>query len=278
MKNWKFPPKNSDVAKYIECYWFLEKERGDVGNAHPKLNPDPSAHLIMSSCNQRFQYDQDSGVQKGNGSHWIFPHRKTLTIDHSSPFQIIGIKFIVGALYSLNSPFSHSKLELVECVDINQLVGLESFRSETLLINAERQPQQVCDTLDEIFAPWLSKSKEDKHSELVSQILPLLGNTSIAQMGAALHRSQRTIERSFMRVTDLTLKQCQSMIRLEEILNYLYQSNHEDIDWAGLAATFEFSDQSHLIRHLKCSIGKTPGEYARQRDLTIDIYGDFELI
>ena len=26
----KLSPKNIDVAKYVECYWFLEKEPGDL--------------------------------------------------------------------------------------------------------------------------------------------------------------------------------------------------------------------------------------------------------
>ena len=276
MKSWKFSPKNSQVAKYVECYWFLEKEADDVGNNYPKLNPDPSAHLIIANFKQTFQYDQGATSLKGSGAHCIFPHRKTFTMDHSEPFQIIGIKFRVGALYSLETPFSGAKLENVVPVDIRQLLGLTEFHSEPLLIHALHQPQQVCDRLDDILVPWLRKPQGDKHSELVSHILPLLSKTPIAQLGSVLHRSQRTIERSFLRVTDFTLKQCQSMIRLEEMLNYLYQLNNENIDWGDLAAKFEFSDQPHLIRYLKNSIGSTPGEYARRRDLTIDIYGDFE--
>ncbi|MBL4630400.1 MAG: hypothetical protein JKY14_04320 [Paraglaciecola sp.] len=66
------------------------------------------------------------------------------------------------------------------------------------------------------------------------------------------------------------------MIRLEGILNYLYQLNEGDIDWSHIASMYDFSDQPHLIRHLKNSIGRTPTEYVRNRDLTIDIYGDFE--
>ncbi len=37
----------------------------------------------------------------------------------------------------------------------------------------------------------------------------------IAKIGKSLHCSQRTIERAFLRVTNLTLKQYQSMIRLD---------------------------------------------------------------
>jgi AraC-like DNA-binding protein len=276
MRNWKLSSKNLHVAKYVECYWFLEKDKGDAGNKHPKLNPDPSAHLIIASSHQKYQYDQGSIIQKGSGNHWIFPHRNTLTMDHSSPFQIIGIKFKVGALYSLELPISGPKLEKVASVDIKQLIDLNLFNPESLLIYAVKHPQVVSDMLDEVLVPWVSMNQEDRHSELVRHILPLLGHTPIAQIGALLHRSQRTVERSFLRVTDLTLKQCQAMIRLEEILNFCFKLNNEDINWADLAAKFKFSDQPHLIRYLRNSIGKTPGEYSQQRDLAIDTYGDFE--
>ncbi|GAM67941.1 hypothetical protein JCM19236_2096 [Vibrio sp. JCM 19236] len=39
---------------------------------------------------------------------------------------------------------------------------------------------------------------------------------------------------------------------------------------------YGFSDQSHLIRTLKQLVNKTPSGYLKKRDLTIDIYGDFE--
>ncbi|PCK06897.1 MAG: hypothetical protein COA42_17030 [Alteromonadaceae bacterium] len=185
MKNWKLLPNNPHVAKYVECYWFLEKEADDVGNNHPKLNPDPSAHLIIS--NQKFQYTQDSTSQEGCGSHWIFPHRQTFTMDHSDPFKIIGIKFRVGALHSLKRVLSDKKLEQVEYSDIHKLVQSESFTTEILLLNSAKQPQQACDKLDKILAPWLSNSLEDKHSELVNRILPLLGSTPISQIKVLSH-------------------------------------------------------------------------------------------
>lgn len=276
MKNWKLLPKIESVSKYVECYWFLEKESHDHSNIYPKLNPDPSSHLIIANANRTYQYTHGLISQKVKGNHWIFPHLKTFTMDHSDPFQIIGIKFRVGALYSLNLPNLSSSLDKIESLDINQLTGLEAFNSDQLLTNATEQKAQVCNILDEILFPWFLKNHEDKHSDLVRQILLLLGDAAITEMGEKLYRSQRTIERSFMRVTGLTMKQVHSMTRLEEMLNYLYQLNEGDINWADVASKYNFSDQPHLIRHLKNSIGRTPADYAQQRDLTIDIYGDFE--
>lgn len=280
MNYWRRTPNNVHLSKYIDCYWFLEKEVGDLSHNYPKLNPDPTTHLIIASANNPYQYDQGTLSQRGYGSHWIFPHRHTFTMDHSSPFQIIGIKFRTGALYSLEKAFSDAlglALEKIQTVDLNKWMGLDKWTINELLEESITYSENVCTKLDELFEPCIGHVREDKHSELVRQVFPLLSSTSIADIGAKLHRSQRTVERSFLRVTELTLKQCQSMIRLENILNYLYQRKADEIDWGDLAAQFEFSDQPHLIRHLKSTIGKTPGEYVLQRDLTIDIYGDFEV-
>jgi len=61
MRNWKITPQNLTVAKYIDCYWLLEKTEGDVGPEHPKLNPDPAGQLILSNSQQPYQYKNESG-------------------------------------------------------------------------------------------------------------------------------------------------------------------------------------------------------------------------
>lgn len=87
--------------------------------------------------------------------------------------------------------------------------------------------------------------------------------------------SRRTLERSFKKVTGLSVKQYLQMMRLEQMIIAIYQQE-EEIDWTEFSQQFGFSDQSHLIRTLKQQLRKTPSNYLRKRDLTIDIYGDFE--
>jgi len=130
--------------------------------------------------------------------------------------------------------------------------------------------------LDELLIPMLDKCVEDKHSELTRRALSLLVNKPINELGEALLCSQRTLERSFLKVTGLTLKQCQSMNKLEAILEYLYQRPARDIDWVDIAYQFGFSDQPHLIRYLKQHIDLTPKNYAQQRGFAIDVYGGVE--
>lgn len=297
MKTWKIAPQDDLLARYIDCYWLLEKTTADMALSHdrPLLNPDPAGHLILASPSLPFSYQSELISTQGQGSHLILPHCHSLKMDHSSPLLILGIKFRVGSFYALNWP--SAKPELDKVITANEpeasefkapTIGLQSLLSlpvehlNSLLSLAT--PQQLCIELDKLIRPLFpsfngalnEKLNEDKHSRLVDRALALSPSVTIANLGVELGCSQRTIERAFLRVTGLTLKQFYSMQRLEAMLNYLHLMAKETICWADIALKFGFSDQSHMIRYLKASIGQTPSRYAQQGQLTIDIYGNFE--
>ncbi len=276
MKSWKVHPENSNIAKYVDCYWLLEKTPSDSSPTHPKLNPDPAAHLILSKANQYYKYEQGSRSDTGFGCHLILPYCKTITMDHTQPFLVIGIKFHVGALYSLSlhRNQNRNKMQLDRVVSID---GNELLKSDLDIGSLQMQPPKTCVcTLDEMLMSVILGANEDKHSKLVREVLSIFEDSPISEIGSKVGCSQRTVERSFLRVTGFTLKQYQSMNRLEKLLNYLYELDDKSINWSDIAAQFGFSDQSHLVRYLKNNIGATPGHYARQRDLAIDAYGNFE--
>jgi AraC-like DNA-binding protein len=274
MIHWLQPSKSADVAKYVECYWLIEKEADSTRYQYPKLNPDPCAHLIISPSKQTYQYDLNPGLASGEGSHWLFPHKQTFQLDHSKPFVHLGIKFHVGALYSLGR-FSGKEpmLDKVEAINLSAQFDDQPLNENTLIELARHQPDQCCDQLDSLLLPWLANATEDQHCKITQKVLHVLDSALISALGKQLFCSQRTLERSFQRVTGLTLKQCQSMNKLEAMLEYLYQRDSQEIDWVAVAFKFGFSDQPHLIRHLKKQLGLTPKTYEKERGLTIDAYG-----
>ncbi len=274
MIHWLKPPKISEVAKYIECYWFIEKRPDGKSFDYPKLNPDPSAHLIISPSQQSYHYDMSLGTTHGKGSHWLLPHQQTFQLDHSKPFVHLGVKFHAGALYSLR-PFSGQQpiLDSVEEVQLDTLFTTLVEGEQPLIELARNNPDLCRETLDSLFLPLALNSHEDQHSLITRKALQVLNSGTISELGHQLFCSQRTLERSFNRVTGLTLKQCQSMNKLETMLEYLYQRGSDEIDWVEIAFQFGFSDQPHLIRYLKKQIGLTPKSYEKERGLTIDVYG-----
>jgi AraC-like DNA-binding protein len=180
----------------------------------------------------------------------------------------------VGALYSLALGDDWSlKLDQIQSIHLPSLFRSSDIKALNLIEMARINPGAACDQLDILLRSLFQQAKEDKHSELVRKTLPLLAYTPISALGDKLHCSQRTLERSFNRVTGLTLKQCQAINKLEELLEYLYQRDDKDIDWVEIAFKFGFSDQPHLIRHLKKQLGLTPQNYANERGFTIDVYG-----
>ena len=276
MKNWKQVPSDPLIASYIDCYWLIEKKPEDVGFDYPKLNPDPSAHLILAPPHQSYRYQLNKVNITGLGCHMILPSTSTIMLDHSQPFLILGIKFKVGALYSLEFK---GELPLTNVI-VNHTDFIppefKQLNHPAFFSKAADQIELTCASLDEQLLPWVKRNHEDKHSKLVRQAISVFDQIAISEMGNALYCSQRTIERAFRRVTGLTLKQYESMTRLESLLAFLYQHQDSTFTWADIAAQFGFSDQPHLIRYLKETIGTTPRDYLKHRDVTIDVYGDFE--
>ncbi|KPZ72259.1 MULTISPECIES: AraC family transcriptional regulator [Shewanella] len=274
MIHWLRSPSSPSIAKYVQCYWLIEKRPDVNSHNYPKLNPDPATHLIISPANQAYRYDTSSGSEAGKGSHWLYPHQNTFELDHSQPFIHLGVKFHIGALYSLPEFFGKTlPLDTVEQVQGTTLLTERQLNEDALMTMARTDAALCCQQLDALLMPWFEQCTEDQHSKITRKALHHLDDSIISSLGEQLHCSQRTLERSFQRVTGLTLKQCQSMNKLEAMLEYLYQRSSAELDWAEIALNFGFSDQPHLIRYLKKQLGFTPKTYEKERGLTIDIYG-----
>ncbi|WP_260260487.1 helix-turn-helix domain-containing protein [Vibrio intestinalis] len=272
MLHWIFPATRQ-CSELIECYWFIEKTTSQR-ESFPKLNPDPCAHLILAPTSEPYSYTFDGVVYSGCGSHLLFAHQETTQLDHSKPFVHLGIKLHPSAIYRLAlKPDNAEVLDNVKEIDILSLLGVRESVLKRLLKLARHEPLQCVSELEHHLASWVVSAKHDQHSKLTDKVVRALESTPIANLDATLHCSQRTIERSFRRVTDLTLKQYQAMTKLELMLEYLYQRPSSEIDWVDVAYQFGFSDQPHLIRYLKKQIGTTPQKYVSQRGFTIDVYG-----
>ena len=96
MINWLRTPTTPEVAKYVERYWFLEKQPGSHSYQYPKLNPDPTGHLIIAPPEQPYHYELDTTSAKGEGCHWIFSHTQTFRLDHSQPFLSLALSFALA--------------------------------------------------------------------------------------------------------------------------------------------------------------------------------------
>ena len=277
MIRWVSPSNSLEVSKYIDAYLYLERPAELKNTVRPKLSPHPAAHLIFSAPNEVHHYETKDNSYVVSGSHWVYPHSQTLELDHAKYFSCLGVKFKVGALYSLKEiGFSQIVLNTVEGLDFDSYDWCSVNSVLELLSQVKLGADQCVMSLDEFFLRFLSNCHEDKHSEITRRAIPMLSHVSVSELSENLFCSQRTLERSFSKVTGLTLKQCQSMLKLDVILEHLYQREQSEINWVDLAFQFGFSDQPHFIRYLKQHINLTPRSYVQERGFTIDVYGGVE--
>ncbi|MBY5943919.1 helix-turn-helix domain-containing protein [Photobacterium rosenbergii] len=278
MITWKHPLDGYEWL--IHQVWYLEVENSDTIEQLPQLIPNPRAHLLFTPPEQAYCYQSGSDQLSGKGSHLLTACDRLLTLRDTAPLKRIGITFRPEGLYLLNksnealvnqcgwfdwlTPLfgKHFQQQLWQCDSKQSLIG-----------NIQQHVGSLCFS-SQIDKPFTTAQKaialmEDSHCETPDQYI------DVNQLANLCACSRRTLERSFRQVTGLSIKKYQLMIKLELMILALYKQEG-DIDWTAFSQQFGFSDQSHLIRQLKQQLKRTPSSYLQNRDLTIDVYGDFE--
>jgi len=273
MVTWKQPLE--EYQWLIYQVWYLEVEEGDALSHQPLLIPNPRCHLVISPPDQTYHYSGSAMESLGSGSHLLTVIDQPLKLGDSAPLKRLGITFQPGALYRL---YSDASTALNRCGWFPWLESLLPSPSHEMLLSLQSS-DQVLPVLRQHLDGLVLNQQADGYLELTTRVLSILeqheGLTS-EELAQQCHCSKRTLERGFKRVTGLTLKQYQVMLRLERLVLKLYALGEDELEWADLAQEYGFTDQPHLIRHLRQLLGKTPGSYLKARDLTIDIYGDFD--
>ncbi|MBS9876080.1 helix-turn-helix transcriptional regulator [Vibrio sp. 665] len=272
----------------IHQIWYLEVPEGEVIDPKPHLIPNPRAHLLFTPSEQGYSYDTGDTTLAGKGCHLLTANEHLLLLEDTAPIKRIGITFRPEGLYAIESRFSDAPqvAAINQCEWFDWLNTAFDVRFQQGLWQLELQDSPQCllnyikqhlDALD--IAPCRTKpflASQKAVSVMDAQALRSLELAmDIDEVAKQCACSRRTLERSFKQVVGLSVKQYQQMARLEQMILTLYKQQ-EAIDWASFSQQFGFSDQSHLIRTLKQQLRKTPSKYLKKRDLTIDIYGDFE--
>ncbi|GAM74104.1 transcriptional regulator [Vibrio ishigakensis] len=258
----------------IHQVWYLEIGDNDTIETQPYLIPNPRAHLLITPHEQAYAYRASDELFSGNGSHLISISDKLLLLEDHPPLKRIGITFKPHTANLLNG---NESLQLNQCAWPTALENIfpTSFRSNLLKLKSK---QDITKAIKAHLDSLNIVPPSNKPFVLVDKAIQLVESQQIAEVEAlakACACSRRTLERAFKQQVGLSIKSYLQMMRLEQMVLDLH-STEKEVDWADFSQQYGFSDQSHLIRTLKQLVNKTPSGYLKKRDLTIDIYGDFE--
>ena len=283
MITWKQPLVGYEWL--IHQIWYLELEKEDSIEKQPQLIPNPRAHLLFTPAGQDYLYQRGEEQITGQGSHLLSACDHLLILGDTAPLKRIGITFRPEGLYLLNKA---AEGRLNKCGWFDWLTPIFDNHFQDTLLQC-REKQNIIDCIGNQFERLHLTDNIDKPFTVTQRSIELMEqhqhtsvnesstetNLDINLLAKQCACSRRTLERSFRQVTGLSIKKYQLLMKLEGMILALHKQ-HGDIDWTAFSQQFGFSDQSHLIRQLKQQLKRTPSHYIENRNLTIDIYGDFE--
>ncbi|ASK29186.1 AraC family transcriptional regulator [Chryseobacterium sp. T16E-39] len=250
------PPKQ--LACYIKHYIFLENPENDSKNM--RLFADGNTGLIISAdMNMHDSRNKNLPLSFFYGQP---THYKDLITKGS--FSLLAVVF---QPYFFNLLFNVAAKEIK-----NEIISSTDILKDQLIPFQERlyqktDPLSIINDLNAFFLQLISK-KETSDLWLIKAQQYLLQNKGTASLKDLEHftgYSERHLERKFESHIGISPKKYNTIIRLHHFLS-LMKNDTNKTNMTSLSYEAGYSDQSHLIKDFKNTIGLTPSQYLKTKN------------
>ncbi|WP_165446366.1 AraC family transcriptional regulator [Chryseobacterium indologenes] len=252
------PPPH--LAPFIRHYIYLENSREAGENM--RLFTDGSTGLILSG--DMNLYSKISGDQMPLSFFYGVPDTYK-DFYSKGKFSLIAVVF---QPYFLNILLKTSAKEVR-----NQIISVEDVVRDKLQPFQEKlftqtNPLSVINGLNLFFSEFLAQETKSDYSFIstVQQyILTNKGSVSSKELELFTGYSERHLERKFEDFMGVSPKKYSTIIRLHYFLSLINRGIASD-NMTALSYNAGYSDQSHLIRDFKTSVGLTPRQYIKTKN------------
>lgn len=248
------PPKH--LAPFIRHYIFLENKGNDIKNL--RLFTDGSTGLIVSATRSLYSHLSEEHMP---ASFFYGTLNSYKDFYSKGKFSFIAVVF---QPYFLNILLKTSAKEIK-----NQIVSVEDVLKDKLTPFQEKlffktDPRIIIDELNIFFTQFLSREMGSDYQLVTAvqqYILQNKGAVTSKDLEQFTGYSERHLERHFNDYMGISPKKYNNIIRLHYFLSLMNQEVRVK-NMTRLSYDAGYSDQSHLIKEFKKSIGLTPRQYA----------------
>lgn len=247
------PP--AQLAGYIKHYIFLENTEDMTKNL--RLFADGNTGLIISA--DIHMYD---GQNRNLPLSFFYGQpAKYKDMTTVGKFSLLAVVF---QPYFFNMFFNVAAREIK-----NQIVSASDILKDQLLpfqesLDNKDNPKSIITALNRYFINLISANNNpDSWLVKVQQLMiQKKGILSLKDLEHFTGYSERHIERTFEENMGLSPKKYSGIIRLHHFLSLMKNRTGKN-SMAGFSYEAGYSDQSHLIREFKNTVGLTPGQYLK---------------
>ncbi len=242
------------LSRFVDYFWYM---RGyQPPHARELALPDGSAEIVFDLRLDGMRlYDRADRERILGSAALCGPHSDYFVIDSAGEAEVAGIHFKPGGL----RPFVREPLSEL----LNKHVSLEELwgaRAGELLEGAAEalSPEAVFDALETGLTRMACRelSREPSVDDVFRRLH--LGE-SVGELIERTGVSHRTFNERFKEEIGMTPKRAGRLIRFQRALAEMEAGR--EVDWADLALSCGYYDQSHWIKDFRAFSGINPSEY-----------------
>ena len=249
------------LSDYIYDLYYMD---GCAPYPRLKVFPMPVSHLILN-LGDDFRWHRSAQAGDGaicTGSCWVGLWSEHYRVDWPSSVRFFGVHFKPGGAYPFLQ-FPQSELH-------NRVVALDAIWGEFAAELGERLDAALpirrgLALLERLLLARLAESLPGLGvvQFAVEEIVRHTGSVSIRGLSDRIGISQNHLGTQFKRMVGVPTKEFARFYRFAHVLRSIDPT--QPADWAQLAQSAHFYDQSHFSREFTAFTGYSPGDYLRRR-------------
>jgi AraC-like DNA-binding protein len=250
------------LAKFVEDVWLYQGYVSPQSNE--RILPSGTFELVINLAEDELRIygaDPATGPRRFSGAVVSGPYLGYFTSDAHEEASLIGVHFRAGGAYAFLGGITGQLADTH--VNLADLWGRHATELRERILAAPR-PGARLKILEQALTARICGALE-RHS-IVARALDTIERTGGRVRTRELVRQAAVSERRFIdvfrREVGLTPKGFGRITRFQRALGELRRSEHPD--WAELAVTCGYFDQSHLIRDFATFAGVSPVAFRRR--------------
>lgn len=235
------------LRPWILHYWLVSWDIPDGVQQTVETIPHPNIHLVFSSG------EPASAVVYG------VPTIKFSRVLEGKA-RTFGVKFRAGGFRAFYSgPVSALRGKSLPATEV---FGPE-VESVAAMLTGDHSENALIAAADQFFLRRIPAhdANAERAASLVEMIQRETEIHSVSEVALRAHASERSLERLFREYVGISPKWVIRRYRLHEVVENLNAGL--PVDWAALAASLGYYDQSHLIREFRSLTGYSPERFRR---------------
>ena len=248
------------LDEFVEYFWLCTQGQS---NRKERILPSGTVELVINLCQDEVRIHNPSQphlYKRLSGAVIAGTYSRVFVVDAMQQESMLGVHFRPGGAFPFLGAMTSEVLD--RHVNLADLWGASALALRERLVELTT-PRERFEVMEEILIERLARCP--KRHLAVPATLDVLGagtGASVRDLAREVGLCHRRFIQVFTAQVGLTPKLFCRLLRFQRVRNLL---EIRTPDWAQLALTCGYFDQSHLINDFQEFSGSSPTEYLRQR-------------